>query len=221
MKSQAKKTKAPAVRSKATRSPRPKKSPVKSAPKHEPVALSYVLRTTDRDLRSYNDFQWPASGPVACPDWNPQPVCGGGLHGWLWGAGDWGLKRKDEQAKWLVVEVETSSIVSIDNGQKVKFPKGVVVGTFDHWRDAMTFIRAKLLQEAKPQSVATKEGEIASATGDSGHASATGDSGHASATGYSGHASATGNSGHASATGDSGHASATGNSGHASATGYS
>lgn len=153
--------------------------------------LVYILRTTDRNLRSHGDFQWPASGPVSCPDWNPQPVCGGGLHGWLWGAGDWSLKNKDAQAKWLVVEVDATTVVKIDNGQKVKFPSGVVVGTFDHWRDAMVFIRAKLLISAAtmPRAEARGIGEIASATGDSGHASATGNSGWAVA-GSSGRARA-------------------------------
>ena len=90
-----------------------------------------VLRTCDQDHRSYGGFQWPELGPVECPDWNPSPVCGGGLHGLLWGAGDASLVSFASDAVWKVVEVEGSAIV--DLGGKVKFPRGVVVysGTRD------------------------------------------------------------------------------------------
>ncbi len=170
-------------------------------------ATVLVLRTCAEDGSSHNGFKWPLSGPVEAKDWKPTKECGDGLHGWLWGHGDWSLKNKAEKIHWLVVEVEQASL--IDLGGKVKYPKGNVIANFGHWADAMAFIRAR-----RPAGEATNV-----ATGDYGHASATGDSGHATATGYSGHASATGNYGHASATGYSGHASATGNYGHASATG--
>jgi hypothetical protein len=199
-----------------------KKSPAKVAKKQPPKAPATVLilRTTDKDGKSYGHFQWPEIGPVECSDWSPQKKCGNGLHGWLWGAGDWSLKSQGVDIKWKVVEVLASDVVDID-GSKVKFPKGNVIATFTAWADAMAVIRDRALKAVKVKAVATESREIASATGNYGHASATGDYGHASATGYPGHASATGDYGHASATGDSGHASATGYSGHASATGYS
>jgi hypothetical protein len=84
-----------------------------------------ILRTCAADLRSYNDFQWPESGPVEVPDWDSAPHCGNGLHGYLWGEGDAGLANWSSDAKWLVVEVEKSTIV--DLGGKVKFPRGKVV----------------------------------------------------------------------------------------------
>jgi hypothetical protein len=84
-----------------------------------------VLRTCDKDLRGFNEFQWPESGFVEAPDWNPEPVCGYGLHGLLWGEGshdylDWG-----ESARWLVCKVEASSIVDLSG--KVKFPRCEVI----------------------------------------------------------------------------------------------
>jgi hypothetical protein len=183
----------------------------------EAAKTSLVLRTCAADGTSSHDFIWPDSGPVEAKDWSPVAKCGHGLHGWLWGHGDWALKTKAEKIKWLVVEVETALLV--DLGGKVKFPKGNVIASFAAWSDAMKFIRARHLPD-EHTTIATGDYGHASATGDYGHASATGDYGHASATGYSGHASATGNSGHASATGNYGHASATGDYGHASATGY-
>ena len=44
-----------------------------------------ILRTCDANMQSHGGFQWPRSGPVAAPDWNPAPECGNGLHGFLRG----------------------------------------------------------------------------------------------------------------------------------------
>jgi hypothetical protein len=90
---------------------------------NEKTAL--VLRTCAADMTSYSGFQWPAAGSVEAPDWNPSPVCGGGLHGLLWGEGDGALLNWRPDAVWLVVEVEVADIVAL--GTKVKFPRGTVV----------------------------------------------------------------------------------------------
>ena len=150
-----------------------------------------VLRTCNADMTSHGGFKWPESGLVEAPDWKPTKECGNGLHGWLWGCGDWSLKIGDDSRKWLVIETDSKGIVEL--GGKVKFQSGNVLFVGRAWNEAMAFLRGRagLVFES-------------SATGYSGHASATGDYGHASATGYSGHASATGCSGHASATGCSG-----------------
>lgn len=81
------------------------------------------------DLRSAHNpnFPWPREGPVSCPDWDPTPRCGGGLHGWLWGKGDPDAWMFHPSHAMLVVEVLKDDIVSLDNGDKVKFPKGTVV----------------------------------------------------------------------------------------------
>jgi hypothetical protein len=84
-----------------------------------------VLRTCNEDMTAHGGFKWPKKGPVAAPDWNPSPVCGGGLHGLLWGMGDSGLLNWGEKAKWMAVEVDASKIVDLQG--KVKFPKGRVV----------------------------------------------------------------------------------------------
>ena len=194
------------------------KQPSASAKPDAKPETVLVLRTCAADGSSSHGFKWPESGPVEAPDWEATKECGHGLHGWLWGHGNWSLKTKGDKIKWLVLEVEASTIINLED--KIKFPRAVVVASFAVWNDAMFFIRNRRpISEAT--TIATGYYGHASATGNSGHASATGYSGHASATGNSGHASATGNSGHASATGNYGHASATGDSGHASATGYS
>ena len=88
-----------------------------------------VLRTCTAEMRgivpSSSEFVWPERGPVQCKDWNPEPICGGGLHGLLWGEGEGINLLWQAGAKWLVVEVAAKDIV--DLGGKVKFPRGVVV----------------------------------------------------------------------------------------------
>ena len=85
--------------------------------------MKHVLRTCDADMSAYGGFVWPKSGYVECSDWNPEPVCGGGLHGLLGGQGDGALLNWGPYAVWLVVEVDEY----VDLGGKVKFPSGNVV----------------------------------------------------------------------------------------------
>ena len=85
-----------------------------------------VLRTVNADGTSHNGFQWPieVGAVVECPDWDPKPECGNGLHGLVHGEGDWDLLDWSPDAKALVLEVEESCIVEI--GAKVKFPRAIV-----------------------------------------------------------------------------------------------
>ena len=57
-----------------------------------------ILRSTGPDRKSHGGFQWPESGYVEAPDWDPDPSvsCGNGLHGLLWGQGAIG------EAGWAV-----------------------------------------------------------------------------------------------------------------------
>src|ERR1700741_2332936 len=84
-----------------------------------------VLRTCSSDMTSHGGFRWPEKGPVECPDWDPKPECGHGLHGLLYGEGDAGLLSMDPNAKWLVVRVELESCVDLHG--KAKFPRGHVL----------------------------------------------------------------------------------------------
>ena len=84
-----------------------------------------IMRSCGPDLCSDNDFQWPEAGPVAAPDWEATEECGNGLHGFLWGEGDYNLANQAPDAKWLVVETDGANV--IDLGGKVKFPSGTVV----------------------------------------------------------------------------------------------
>ena len=91
---------------------------------------SLVLRTCCKDLTSRNGFQWAGVGETTtAPDWNNNSKCGGGLHGWLYGAGDHSCSNyMDADSAWMVLEVVTEDIVMLDG--KCKFPsaKTVFVG---------------------------------------------------------------------------------------------
>ena len=89
------------------------------------MAKTYMLRTCAPDGTSYDGFQWPRSGRVTAPDWNPAPECGGGLHGLLIGEGDGGLLNWDPDAVWIVAEIDADAVVDLD--RKIKAPYADVV----------------------------------------------------------------------------------------------
>ena len=99
-----------------------------------------VLRTCSKGMTSYGDFRWPTSGVVEAKDWNPNKVCGYGLHGLLWGEGDGSLLDWDTDAKWLVVSVPEGTTVDLDG--KVKFPRGEVVFCGDR-KGATEYLQAR------------------------------------------------------------------------------
>ena len=105
-------------------------------------STTYMLRTNAPSMVSYRGFVWPESGAVSAPDWDPDPRCGGGLHGLLMGQGDAGLFREplDPATKWLVVEVDPDLVV--DLGGKVKVPSGTVVVCGDR-SSALDFLRER------------------------------------------------------------------------------
>jgi len=92
------------------------------------MTTALMLRTCDSRLRSRNGFQWPLFGPVEAPDWNPEPVCGGGLHGLLWGRGGAGLLNWNSDAVAQVVEVDADAVVWVGEN-KVKVRRGIVIHT--------------------------------------------------------------------------------------------
>ena len=148
-----------------------------------------IVKCVNPDGITYNGFRWPleVDATVEAPDWNPEPVCGGGLHGWPWGfaLGDGKNPDFSVSAKWIVFGAAPSEIVSLDGKCKAK---RAIIRFVGSWVGAMTFVSSGRIGWTEH--------------GASGAASATGWSGAASATGWRGAASATGARGAASATGD-------------------
>jgi len=84
---------------------------------------AYMLRTCAADMTAYGGFKWPKEGDVIAPDWSSAKVCGGGLHGLLWGEGDGSLLDWTDSAKWLVCGID--EWVELDG--KVKSPRATVI----------------------------------------------------------------------------------------------
>ena len=78
-------------------------------------------------MTGHGGFQWPdVGGQVKAPDWNPEPICGYGLHGLLWAVGSEQYLDTSDSAKGVVFAADESSAVWID-GDKVKVPEARVV----------------------------------------------------------------------------------------------
>ena len=111
----------------AKKAPANRASKDKTTPQAAP-ATSLVLRVCRPDMAAYGGFVWPSDvgATVEAPDWRNDNDCGHGLHGWLYGQGDHGCVDHWAKAgaKWLVLEVETDSIVML--GGKCKFPRATV-----------------------------------------------------------------------------------------------
>jgi hypothetical protein len=139
-----------------------------------------VLRFSDKDGKAYGGFQHPLTigETVEAPDWNAQPVCGGGIHGWAWGIGlGEGKEPQWNGAMWQVYAVKAADLVGlIDGGCKCKFKTGRLAFVGD-WHGAMQFILPGQMNWAYQVS-----GGAASNSGDYGAASNSGSRGAASTT---------------------------------------
>jgi len=160
---------------------------IKKAPKPDPTPQkAYMLRTCAADGTSHGGFRWPKEGPVSCPDWDPKPECGHGLHGLLWGGGNLSLLSNADDAIWQIVEIE--EWVEID--RKVKVPRGAVVYSGD-MAGATVGIAMKWLDHLKKTNAFTVEG-----------GAAIGGSSKLAASGYSSQLAAIGGSSKLAASGD-------------------
>lgn len=93
-----------------------------------------------------HDFEWPLliGAQVTASDWNPAPICGGGLHGLLWGEGETGFiwpgsPPYDRGCVYHILEVKSEDIVNL--GGKIKFPSCTVQAIFFDYKDAYTYIK--------------------------------------------------------------------------------
>ena len=162
-----------------------------------------VLKTVNANMTSAYDssFVYPRQGMVSCPDWDPAPACGHGLHGFIRGTGNGGLASWQSDSVWLIIRVNVDDIVDLED--KVKFRCGEVIYAGDQ-KTATDMLKAAYPDAPVIGCTATAGYKGTATAGDKGTATA----------GYSGTATA-GDYGTATA-GDSGTATA-GDSGTATA----
>ena len=103
-------------------------------------AKQYMIRITDGSERpqSYGGFRWnPVGEWTEAPDWNPDPSCGGGLHGQHPEAGGYcpGGNTVPE-----LLEIEGPVVKIGNNKVKVRRAKRIAVGNLNvpemprHWK---------------------------------------------------------------------------------------
>src|SRR5690242_10365715 len=179
------------------------------------MGTALILRSCKADMSSHGGFVWPKSGPVEAPDWNPEPVCGRGLHGLLWGEGNWGLLCSDFDAQWLVVEVDDApeNLVKIDD-QKVKFHRGNVV-----YAGEMSLAVTKVLCSGEAFQRAIREAGDNSSSGHSSTAASSGDYSKAASSGDCSKAASSGDYAKAASSGDYSTAASRGHSSTAASSG--
>ena len=157
-----------------------------------------VLRSADANRQSRDGFQYPETGSVQAPDFDPDPdrSCGGGLHGLPWGQGDLYLTDPDNPSNiWQVIEVDPADF-AITGPDKARFRGGNVILSTPDPHKAAALLASHNPPIPIPFHHATAGNYGTTTAGDRGTATA-GDSGTATA-GYSGTATA-GNCGTATA----------------------
>ncbi len=164
--------------------------------KPEPVL---VLRTCNADMSSAHDpkFVYPKAGPVEAKDWDPNPDrdCGGGLHGLLWGNGDWSLLSNGHDAVWMIVSVNPDDGL-VTSASKCRFRKGEVIYCGDRVGatmrilcspEAMARAQRDAAEWAKknntPAAASSGNGSTAASSGDYSTAASSGKAGIAAAIG--------------------------------------
>ena len=156
----------------------------------------WLLKTVAADGAADGDFVWPleVGAEVTAPDWDPTPVCGGGLHGLLDGRGNGSLINWSTDAVWIVAEIpDDETVVDLDG--KVKVRRCIVRHVGDK-TSAPEFLAAHGHTEGVVYGTATAGVSGAATAGDYGTATA-GVSGTATAGDYG--AATAGNDGTATA----------------------
>ena len=188
-----------------------KKTPAKKSPEYAGPVL--VLKTTKaggvphclgqgdgKGGKIATPFVWPRSGCVVCPDWNPEPKCGGGFHGLEFGEGSWGLLNEEgtPREEWRVIRVEQSNLVRLNDNDsvKVKFRTGEIVYCGDK-AGALALVMCG--KESMERAVQLSKDQQ---SGDYSSAASSGDYSSAASSGYYSSAEQIGKSGIAAAIGD-------------------
>lgn len=117
---------------------------------------SYMARTCvrheDGTLRSpmNQNFIWPnqVGAIVTAPDWNPEPTCGGGLHGLRPGQQKPGHWVTGPDAVYLVCSFEEEDAVDLDGSVKVRQCRVECVGTAADYTNFLTILGYRKLYGA-------------------------------------------------------------------------
>jgi hypothetical protein len=199
-------------------------------PKREYTSPVLVLKTTGaggvphclgaddgKGGKIMTSFVWPRSGRVECPDWNPEPKCGGGFHGLEFGEGSWGVLNEDRTPfeEWRVIRVDQADVVRLSNNDsvKVKFRTGEIIYCGNK-AGALTLVMCgKEAMERAMKLADNKRSGNSSRSASSGNSSRSASSGDSSRSASSGNSSRSASSGDYSISASSGNSSISASSG--------
>ena len=126
----------------------------------------YMIKTVNKNMEGYNGFKYPKRGKVVALDWNPKPVCGGGIHGLIHETEKHYIEKNDI---WLVLKYKKGTEVVIDN-EKIKVPYAWVVfaGTAEEAQRKFERLTRKKLEEMTEDLIDRTIGPCQQALNDAG-----------------------------------------------------
>jgi hypothetical protein len=153
-----------------------------------------ILKRIKPNRKGYGEFIYPSGvgTVITAPDWNSEPKCGGGIHGWPWGFGlGEGVDYDILNDIWLVLSEKPENVVGeLEKGWKCKAraPRIVFEGTFTQvWGLVCAEQSAIIKQMARgPDSnlAASGDGSNLAASGDGSNLAASGPGSKLAASGY-------------------------------------
>ena len=162
-----------------------------------------ILKRIKPNRKGYGEFIYPSGvgTVITAPDWNSEPKCGGGIHGWPWGFGlGEGVDYDILNDIWLVLSEKPENVVGeLEKGWKCKAraPRIVFEGTFTQVWGLVCAEQSAIIKQ-----MASGPGSNLAASGNdskiaaSGYGSkivASGDGSNLAASGYGSNLAASGN----------------------------
>ena len=189
-----------------------------------------ILKRIKPNRKGYGEFIYPSGvgTVITAPDWNSEPKCGGGIHGWPWGFGlGEGADYDILDDIWLVLSEKPENVVGeLEKGWKCKAraPRIVFEGTFTQvWGlvcDEQSAIITQMASGDDSNLAASGNGSNLAASGPGSKLAASGYGSKIAASGDGSNLAASGNDSKIAASGPGSNLAASGPGSNLAASGY-
>ena len=152
-----------------------------------------ILKRIKPNRKGYGEFIYPSGvgTVITAPDWNSEPKCGGGIHGWPWGFGlGEGVDYDILNDIWLVLSEKPENVVGeLEKGWKCKAraPRIVFEGTFTQVWGLVCAEQSAIIKQ-----MASGPGPNLAASGNDSNLAASGNDSKIAASGYGSNLAASG-----------------------------
>ena len=100
--------------------------------------MTWMVRFSNNGRSSHNNFPWAPVGVwTEAPDWDPRPVCGGGLHGQ--GPGGWGHAQAGTQFEFCEIDPDAGLVIVKDDKLKCRRARIVAIDA-EAWRQVLAHL---------------------------------------------------------------------------------